>query len=76
MEKLRLCYVHNVPNKPVFIDIDSVKQAFGVSAIELSQAQAILAKDAKAVFKQNDSMLVFRTTHPFHHCLHIYLFLY
>ena len=37
--------------------IDSVKQAFGVSAIELSQAQAILAKDAKAVFKQNDSML-------------------
>ena len=30
MEKLRLCYVHNVPNNPVFIDVDSVKKAIDI----------------------------------------------
>ena len=33
MEKLRLCYVHNVPNNPVFIDVDSVKQAIDIKEV-------------------------------------------
>ena len=33
MEKLRLCYVHNVPNNPVFIDVDSVKQAINIKEV-------------------------------------------
>ena len=33
MEKLRLCYVHNVPNNPVFIDVDSVKQAIDTKEV-------------------------------------------
>ena len=33
MEKLRLCYVHNVPNNPVFIDVDSVKQATDIKEV-------------------------------------------
>ena len=33
MEKLRLCYVHNVPNNPVFIDVGSVNKAFYVKEV-------------------------------------------
>ena len=33
MEKLRLCYVHNVPSNPVFIDVDSVKQAIDIKEV-------------------------------------------
>ena len=33
MEKLRLCYVHNVPNNPVSIDVDSAKQAIDIKEV-------------------------------------------
>jgi len=37
--------------------IAAVKHAFAVNETDLSQAQAIVAADAKAVFKQNNAML-------------------
>ena len=42
MEKLRLCYVHNVPNNPVFIDVDSVKQAIDTKEVIANGGRVVI----------------------------------